>query len=300
MTGRSRFRSDLASLLIRESLMRCIRSDGPRELPQQIGEMAFCDTASGGGDGKEQGDAYGLAIARRGPTGKSIVVIARQWTAPFDPFETTREICAILHSRGLRTVTGDRYSPGWVAGAFKMNGIEYVVSERNKSQIYMDMAALVNSEGVEIPDDPILIHQLLHLQRRTGSGGRDNIDHPKHGRDDLANSVSGAATLALHATGPVSLDSLMVSGSICPKNSGLAEEHRVNCVLFGGGYQPSDPICRKACVPWQTVKPQYDAYRRQGGEQPLRLFVRERFTNRIMQANDWFYLRQDTEAMLGL
>jgi hypothetical protein len=36
-----------------------------------------------------------------------------------------------------------------------------------------------------------LVAQLCSLERRTTRGGRDSIDHPPSGHDDLANAVAG-------------------------------------------------------------------------------------------------------------
>ena len=36
-----------------------------------------------------------------------------------------------------------------------------------------------------------LISQIACLERRTARGGRDSIDHPPNGHDDLANVVAG-------------------------------------------------------------------------------------------------------------
>ena len=38
-----------------------------------------------------------------------------------------------------------------------------------------------------------LIDQIAGLERRTRSGGKDIIDHPPGGKDDLANVVAGVA-----------------------------------------------------------------------------------------------------------
>jgi hypothetical protein len=40
-----------------------------------------------------------------------------------------------------------------------------------------------------------LVDQLVNLERRTGRGGRDIIDHPPHGHDDIANAVAGVCEL---------------------------------------------------------------------------------------------------------
>src|SRR5205085_7711562 len=46
------------------------------------------------------------------------------------------------------------------------------------------------SGEIELPDDRALIDQLAGLERRTRSGGKDVIDHPPGGHDDLANARS--------------------------------------------------------------------------------------------------------------
>jgi len=54
----------------------------------------------------------------------------------------------------------------------------------------------LNSGRVELLDVPRLVGQLCGLERRTARGGRDTIDHPPGGRDDVANAVAGAVVLA--------------------------------------------------------------------------------------------------------
>jgi hypothetical protein len=53
------------------------------------------------------------------------------------------------------------------------------------------MLPAINSRQVELLDDPRLIAQIVGLERRVARGGRDSIDHPPGGHDDLANSVAG-------------------------------------------------------------------------------------------------------------
>ncbi len=47
-------------------------------------------------------------------------------------------------------------------------------------------------------DDKKLLAQLGNLERRTSRNGRDTVDHPPGGHDDIANSVAGAV---VHAAG---------------------------------------------------------------------------------------------------
>ena len=47
--------------------------------------------------------------------------------------------------------------------------------------------------GVTCPSSPdtTRIHELRGLERRRGSSGKDRVDHPPGGTDDVANSVAG-------------------------------------------------------------------------------------------------------------
>jgi hypothetical protein len=79
-----------------------------------------------------------------------------------------------------------------------------VICEQNakpKSDLYGDLLPLFNSRRIELLDNPRLIGQLVALERRTSRGGKDSIDHPPRGHDDLANAVAGVASLCLsHGT----------------------------------------------------------------------------------------------------
>ena len=54
----------------------------------------------------------------------------------------------------------------------------------------------MNSGRAELLEHPRLIAQLCALERRTARGGRESIDHPPNGHDDIANAVAGVLTLA--------------------------------------------------------------------------------------------------------
>ena len=59
----------------------------------------------------------------------------------------------------------------------------------------MDLLPLINSSRIELLDDARLINQLVGLERRTARGGRDFIDHPPGGHDDICNAVAGLASI---------------------------------------------------------------------------------------------------------
>ena len=153
--------------------------------------FAFCDPSGG------SNDSFALAVARTSLLGKKAVLCgAWERRAPFNPDLVTEEFAEILKSYRLTRVAGDRYSAEWVVARFRANGVAYVASEKTKSEIYLEFLALVNSDRVRIPRNLRLRTQLQSLERRASRGGKDFVDHPPSGHDDLANAVAGALCLA--------------------------------------------------------------------------------------------------------
>lgn len=69
----------------------------------------------------------------------------------------------------------------------------YDVSAHSKGELYVELLPLLTSQRAELLDDPHLVTQLLSLERRTGTSGKDAIDHPRGSLDDLANAVARGA-----------------------------------------------------------------------------------------------------------
>ncbi|MCE9530983.1 MAG: hypothetical protein K8T89_07650 [Planctomycetes bacterium] len=83
-----------------------------------------------------------------------------------------------------------------MARAFEGCGIQYTKAAKAKSVLYAELLPRLCSGEIELPDDELLVNQLAGLERRTRSGGRDIIDHPSGGHDDVANAVAGVADMA--------------------------------------------------------------------------------------------------------
>jgi hypothetical protein len=127
--------------------------------------------------------------------GKYQIDVCRGWSPPFDPSVVVAEIADILKRYRCYRVTGDRYGGAWVESAFKKQGIIYNLSELPKSKLYLEFEPVINTGQIEIPKNKNLINELLNLERKTGRGGRDSVDHPPKGGDDVANSVAGCCHL---------------------------------------------------------------------------------------------------------
>jgi hypothetical protein len=58
------------------------------------------------------------------------------------------------------------------------------------------MLPLLTSGRARLLDNKRLVHQLTGLERTVLPAGRERVDHPRGGHDDLSNSAAGALALA--------------------------------------------------------------------------------------------------------
>jgi hypothetical protein len=182
------FRTDISAFVSQEVIDLCV-ARGVFELAPaaNVSYLGFVDPSGGASD------AMALAIAHR--LGDMVILdAAREIQPPFNPDVATTEFSSLLKAYGVAKVIGDRYAGEWVREPFRRHGIEYLVSESPKSDIYRDALPLFNAGRAQLLDVKRLINQLCSLERRTARGGRDLIDHPQHpgAHDDLANAVCGA------------------------------------------------------------------------------------------------------------
>jgi hypothetical protein len=186
------FRDDISAFVTREAIDACVSLDVfERPRVHSVKYEAFVDPSGG------SSDSMTLAISHAQMSrdkARSIAVLdaVREIRAPFSPEDAVKEFAALLKTYGIRRVRGDRYAAEWVREAFKKAGIEYRPSDLSKSEIYRDFLPRLNSGEVDLLDNARMVSQLLSLERRTARGGRDSIDHPPGGKDDLANAAAGA------------------------------------------------------------------------------------------------------------
>lgn len=183
------FRSDLSSFVQPEVVDLC--TDPVRErLPMRgIAYCAFVDMSGG------SQDSAALAISHC--EGRDVVLdFVLEIPAPHSPNGAVAQFVPHLRRFGCWSITGDAYAGLWPREAFQEHGIGYTVSEQNKSEIYTNFLPLLNSEVVRLIGHPRMRHQLISLERSTRSGGKDKIDHPRYGRDDVINAAAGACVIA--------------------------------------------------------------------------------------------------------
>jgi hypothetical protein len=190
------FRSDRAALLDATVIADAVDYGRPLELPPRscLRYHAFVDPSGGRGaaftiviahleKGKEEGERRYVADIVRGHTGK------------FDPQTVVREYAQLAREYGCTRIIGDNFAAEWVAAAFAEAGARYERCPIAKSQLYLESVPLFNRGVIQIPDHPDLLKELRQLERRTHRSGKDSVDHPRHGSDDFANSLVGAAYL---------------------------------------------------------------------------------------------------------
>ena len=120
----------------------------------------------------------------------------REIKPPFNPEAACKELAQMFRSYKITTIHADRYAGDWPKVQFRKHGIDVRPSKLTKSQIYLELVPLINSEQVELPNHKRLIAQLCGLERRTSRAGRDTIDHGPGAHDDIINSVAGCIVLA--------------------------------------------------------------------------------------------------------
>jgi len=75
-------------------------------------------------------------------------------------------------------------------------GISVEYSKLSASELYAAFIPVVMNDKVVILDIKKLNLQLANLERRTGEGGKEKIDHPSGSHDDCAVVCAGACFLA--------------------------------------------------------------------------------------------------------
>jgi hypothetical protein len=187
------FRTDVEGFVTREAI-EAVTTPGALERGFIAGQRYFAFTDPSGGSS----DSMTLAIGHlemRGSEKTVILDAIREVRAPFSPEQVVDEFVKLLQNYKITTVTGDRYGSAWVSERFSLHGCAYKPAEKAKSDLYKDVLPAINSRQVDFLDHPKLLAQFVSLERRVARGGRDSIDHPPGGKDDISNAVAGLCCL---------------------------------------------------------------------------------------------------------
>src|SRR5437899_2866195 len=192
------FREDVSAAFPLELLEGCT-IPGRLELlpsPHVPQYFAFVDPSGG------RHDTFTLAITHQHYDQDRIVLDAvRAIRPPFDPGEVVKEYCEVSKLYGLTSLVGDNYGGEWPKAEFAKHGIHYELSEKTKSELYLAMIPVLTSRRIELLDIDKMKSEFRRLERRRGRSGKDSIDHPPRGSDDIANSIAGIIGLASQNAG---------------------------------------------------------------------------------------------------
>lgn len=185
----AQWRDDLAGYVTRPVVEALVRP-GVDELPSRGGVKyrGFVDVSGGASD------AFTWSIAHT-EDGVDVLDVVREVKPPFSPEAITIQCAQDMRRYGIRKITGDRYGAGWVTEQFKKAGLKYEPSALSRSEIYLEALPRLTSGKAQLLDNDRLVNQLCGLERRARSGGRDQVDHPRGGSDDVANAAMGALVL---------------------------------------------------------------------------------------------------------
>ena len=202
------FRPGVSALLTAEAIADCV-AEGVRERPPAAGRqyVSFVDAASGSGK-----DAFAAGIAHHDGQ-QAVLDVIRAWRPPFNPSGVISEVASLVKAYGLRETSGDHYAPGFVAEAFRSEGVTYRPAGRDRSALYLELLPAINAKKVLLLDAPDLLRELRGLERRRGSSGRDRIDHASGAHDDLAVAAAGALLAATNPKTPRLIKACLQAGS---------------------------------------------------------------------------------------
>ena len=86
-------------------------------------------------------------------------------------------------------MVGDAYSAEWCSSAWRREGITYLQSELNASELYIEALPAFTRGLVSIPDHAVLLRELRLLERSPTRMGKEQVTHPRGVNDDHANVV---------------------------------------------------------------------------------------------------------------
>jgi hypothetical protein len=190
------FRNDIGAFVSRDAIEAVVsRGVTVRSPIDGVSYVAFVDPSGG------SSDSMTVAIAHREGEHTVLDCVAER-KPPFSPDSVVSEFAEVLKAYRISTIVGDRYGGEWPRERFAVHGITYKPAEMNRSELYLACLAPLNSGRLDLLDHPRMIAQFVGLERRTSRAGKDSVDHPPGGHDDIANAVAGALVIAQGRTEP--------------------------------------------------------------------------------------------------
>ena len=204
-----RWRDFAGTFIDRQLVDSAVEPGVAARAPQFDAEFSMFVDASGG-----RGSSFCACVAHT--EGEVVYIDALfERRPPCDPQAVVAEVAALAREYRVGTVRGDRFSGNWVSEAFAKEGIVYISSELDKSQLFLNTLPLFTSGKIRLLDNPRMSHQFTQLERRVTKTGRDIVTAPSGAADDLANACAGAAVNAV-TDGPALVRSASVFAQATP------------------------------------------------------------------------------------
>ena len=148
-----------------------------------------------------EGDSYAIAIGHK--LGDRVVIDSiREVRPPFSPAEVVNNVLLPLcRAYNIHSVSSDNYAAGFAQNLVRSAGLSFEPAKKHKSELYADpFLPLLNSRKIDLPRNERAIAQICSLERSMQRSGREQITHPTHGHDDIANAIAGVADVAYNYT----------------------------------------------------------------------------------------------------
>lgn len=236
------FRTDVQAFVAPEAVEACIsRGIYERAPVAGVPYVGFTDPSGGASD------AMTMAVAHL-ENNVAVLDCLRSRKPPFSPDAVVAEFASVFHSYRIHRITGDRYGGDWPAERFRAHGVAYEPAEKAKSEIYLSMLPIINSQRCDLLDNARLTAELNGLERRTSRAGRDSIDHRPGGHDDIVNAVAGALVIASEQGGADWMGHIVSSGLLARM------EQRPLRQQFGLRRQMTPMMMLRSPDPWPSAK----------------------------------------------
>ena len=183
-----------------------------------------------------------LAIGHRG---KGIVIVdcLREIRPPFSSESAVAEFSETLKAYGVSKIVSDKWGGSWPVESCRGHGIVCEASAKVKSDLYRELLPAINSRKVDLLDHPRSLSQLCSLERRVARGGKDSIDHPPNGHDDLGNCIAGVFSLGKYGPYKYPQTTDWISGPVDEAAEAAAAAERFqhqrfldHCLVHSGYY----------------------------------------------------------------
>jgi len=199
----ARFTDDIAGWITPEVLEACVVRERT-ELPR-VGDVTYAAAV----DPAFKRNDFALAVLHRHTDEPLVVDRVARWAgtkkAPLGYEWVCSEIARIIKEYGINEVVGDQYCAPVIQQYLQKLGIyykSYTFGARTRADLFGNLKHLLVQRGIELLDEPVLLHQLRTLEEHSTASGNVDIRPGYNQKDDVAVTVAlAAAELSQHESG---------------------------------------------------------------------------------------------------